>query len=151
MGVSKTPSVSASACCSWPSGESPFGAGAPGAEPTWRVFARAGPAAGTDRVPSASSTPVPHTTPMKEWHPPLPADNARIQAALTDPQRLAAVHDTGLLDSIAEESFDRLTRLASKITGAPVAFVSLLDAHRDFYKSTFGLDGPLNPMYSALI
>ena len=83
---------------------------------------------------------------MTEWPPPPPADDARIQAALIDPQRLAAVQDTGLLDSIAEESFDRLTRLAAKITGAPVAFVSLLDAHRDFYKSTFGMDAPLSTL-----
>jgi len=83
---------------------------------------------------------------MTEWPPPPPADNARIQAALLNPERLAAVQDTGLLDSIAEESFDRLTRLAAKITGAPVAFVSLLDAHRDFYKSTFGMDAPLSTL-----
>ena len=67
---------------------------------------------------------------MTELPPPLPADDARIQAALTAPLRLAAVRETGLLDSIAEESFDRLTRLASTITGAPVTFISLLDAHR---------------------
>lgn len=62
------------------------------------------------------------------------------------PSGWQAVLDTGLLDSIAEESFDRLTRLAAKITGAPVAFVSLLDAHRDFYKSTFGMDAPLSTL-----
>lgn len=75
--------------------------------------------------------------------PPKPADAAQIQAALTDPQRLAAVRDTGLLDTPPDESFDRLTRLAARLTGAPVAFVSLLDADRDFYKSAFGLGEPL--------
>lgn len=88
----------------------------------------------------------PYTTPMTELPPPLPADEARIQAALIDPRRLAAVRETGLLDSIAEESFDRLTRLAATITGAPVTFISLLDAHRDFYKSTSGMNGPLNTL-----
>ena len=83
---------------------------------------------------------------MTELPPPLPADDARIQAALTDTLRLAAVRETGLLDSIAEESFDRLTRLASTITGAPVTFISLLDAHRDFYKSTFGMGEPLSTL-----
>lgn len=75
--------------------------------------------------------------------PPKPADEARIQAVLADPRRLAAVRDTGLLDTPTEESFDRLTRLAAKLTGAPVTFVSLLDADRDFYKSTYGLGEPL--------
>ncbi|WP_225584866.1 MULTISPECIES: sensor domain-containing diguanylate cyclase [unclassified Acidovorax] len=83
-------------------------------------------------------------TPMTELPPPKPADGTQIQAALCNPQRLAAVRETGLLDSIAEESFDRLTRLASKITGAPVTFISLVDSRRDFYKSTFGMGAPLN-------
>ena len=75
--------------------------------------------------------------------PPKPADAAQIQAALSDPLRLAAVRDTGLLDTPPEESFDRLTRLAAKLTGAPVTFVSLVDADRDFYKSAYGLGEPL--------
>ncbi len=83
---------------------------------------------------------------MTELPPPLPADEARIHAALVDPLRLTAVRETGLLDSVAEESFDRLTRLASKITGAPVTFISLVDSHRDFYKSTFGLGEPLKSL-----
>lgn len=83
----------------------------------------------------AWAMPLPH---------PTPATDARIQAALTDPQRLHAVRDTGLLDTPPEESFDRLTRLAAKLTGAPVTFVTLLDADRDFYKSAFGLGEPLH-------
>ena len=78
-----------------------------------------------------------------ELPPSLPADAAQIQAALTDPRRLAAVRDTGLLDTPPEDVFDRLTRLAAKLTGAPVTFVSLLDADRDFYKSAFGLSEAL--------
>ncbi|MBU0830544.1 MAG: sensor domain-containing diguanylate cyclase [Gammaproteobacteria bacterium] len=79
-----------------------------------------------------------------ESPPPIPADEARIQTVLTDPQRLAAVFNTGLLDTPPEEGFDRLTRLAAKLTGAPVTFVSLVDADRDFYKSTFGMSEALN-------
>lgn len=78
-----------------------------------------------------------------ELPPSTPADEAQIQAALTDPRRLAAVRDTGLLDTPPEEIFDRLTRLAAKLTGAPITFVSLLDADRDFYKSAYGLGEPL--------
>lgn len=75
---------------------------------------------------------------------PVPSDEASILAALADPGRVAAVRDTGLLDTPPEESFDRLTRLAAKLTGAPVTFVSLVDSSRDFYKSAFGLGEPLN-------
>lgn len=63
-------------------------------------------------------------------------------AAVGDPQRLAAVHRTGLLDSLAEESFDRLTRLAARVLDAPVALVSLVDADRQFFKSCVGLPEP---------
>lgn len=75
---------------------------------------------------------------------PTPATEAQIQAVLLDGRRLAAVRDTGLLDTPPEESFDRLTRLAAKLTGVPVTFVALLDADRDFYKSAFGFGEPLN-------
>ncbi len=75
---------------------------------------------------------------------PKPANDAQIQAALLDERRLAAVRDSGLLDTPAEESFDRLTRLAAKLTGAPVTFMTLLESDRDFYKSTFGMGEPLS-------
>ncbi|MEO8382778.1 MAG: GAF domain-containing sensor histidine kinase [Acidobacteriota bacterium] len=60
-----------------------------------------------------------------------------------DPARLAAVRGTGRLDSATEEAFDRLTRLAARLTGAPVTFISLVDADRDFYQACFGLPEPL--------
>ncbi len=57
--------------------------------------------------------------------------------------RIAAVRDTGLLDTPVEEEFDRLTRLAAKLTGAPITFTSLVSGDRDFYKSSFGFPEPL--------
>jgi GAF domain-containing protein len=56
--------------------------------------------------------------------------------------RLAALRRTGLLDSPAEEPFDRLTRLASRLFKTPVALVSLVDADRQFFKSAVGLPEP---------
>lgn len=64
-------------------------------------------------------------------------------AARSSPARLAAVHATGLLDSDVEEVFDRLTRLAVRLLGVPAAFISLVDADRDFYKSACGFGEPL--------
>ena len=59
------------------------------------------------------------------------------------PDRLAAVRGTNLLDTEAEEVFDRLTRLAVRLVGIPAAFISLVDANRDFFKSTCGFGEPL--------
>ena len=50
--------------------------------------------------------------------------------AISDPRRLASLRATGLLDSAAEEAFDRLTRLASALLGAPSASFTLIDADR---------------------
>ena len=61
-----------------------------------------------------------------------------------DPARLEALRETRLLDTPAEESFDRLTRLAVRLVRVPVAFVSLVDEDRDFYKSHCGFGEPLS-------
>ena len=58
---------------------------------------------------------------------------------LGDADRLAALRSTGLLDSPAEEAFDRLTRLAISILRVPVSLVSIVDHDRQFFKSSGGL------------
>lgn len=58
---------------------------------------------------------------------------------IQDAARLAALRRAALLDTPAEESFDRLTRLASKILQVPMSLVSLVDKDRQFFKSQVGL------------
>ncbi|MEO6602366.1 MAG: GAF domain-containing protein, partial [Polyangiaceae bacterium] len=67
---------------------------------------------------------------------------ANHQQRLVDVVRLKALNDSDLLDSPAEAAFDRLTRLAAKVLGVPVALVSLVDDHRQFFKSAVGLQEP---------
>ncbi|HKO52781.1 MAG TPA: GAF domain-containing protein [Polyangiaceae bacterium] len=62
--------------------------------------------------------------------------------ALLAEARLSALSESELLDTPAEEAFDRFTRLASKWLNAPVALVSLVDDHRQFFKSAVGLPEP---------
>ena len=62
--------------------------------------------------------------------------------SLADPARLAALNRLNLLDSPSEAGFDRLTRVAARVLGAPVCLVSLVDARRQFFKSAHGLGGP---------
>ncbi|MDQ3066088.1 MAG: PAS domain S-box protein, partial [Actinomycetota bacterium] len=61
---------------------------------------------------------------------------------LLDPVRLDALHCTGLLDTPADETFDRFSRLACLSLNVPVALVSLVDADRQFLKSQVGLPEP---------
>lgn len=62
---------------------------------------------------------------------------------LGDPARLAALERSGLLDSPQEETFDRLTRMASRLLRAPIAVMSVVTADREFIKSQHGLVGAL--------
>ncbi|MEM6750004.1 MAG: ATP-binding protein [Planctomycetota bacterium] len=63
--------------------------------------------------------------------------------------RLDALRDCAVLDTAAEPAFDDLTRLASDLTGAPIALVSLVDADRQWFKSCVGLDAPQTPRDQA--
>jgi serine phosphatase RsbU (regulator of sigma subunit) len=57
-----------------------------------------------------------------------------------DPVRLAAVRATGLLDTAPEDSFDELTRLAATIAKVPLAFITVVDDTRSYWKSAIGMD-----------
>jgi CheY-like chemotaxis protein len=60
------------------------------------------------------------------------------RSALADKARLADLKATKLLDTPADESFDRLTRLASKLLRTPAAMMTLIDKDRQFVKSQVG-------------
>lgn len=55
------------------------------------------------------------------------------------PARLEALAETKLMDSPDEACFDRLTRLAQHLVGAPMALFSLVGADRQFFKSQIGV------------
>ena len=65
-------------------------------------------------------------------------DVLTVPEAVYDPGRLAAVHATGLLDTGPEDNFDRLASLAAMLLDAPMAFVTLVDDRRSFWKSAVG-------------
>jgi len=63
-----------------------------------------------------------------------------LPAALSDPERLAAVRATGLLDTGPEDPFDDLARLAAAVTGCRRALITLVHERRSFWKSRIGVD-----------
>ena len=68
---------------------------------------------------------------MRFEPPPIPAE---------EQERLADLCALDILDTEPERAFDNLTRLASILTGAPIALISLVDTDRQWFKSRFGLD-----------
>ena len=54
--------------------------------------------------------------------------------------RLAELCSLNVLDTIAEERFDRLTRMARRLFGVDVALVSLVDENRQWFKSCAGME-----------
>ena len=55
-------------------------------------------------------------------------------------ERLKTLYSLDVLDTGAEERFDRLTRLAKRMFDVPIALVSLVDANRQWFKSHSGLE-----------
>ncbi|MBL9104183.1 MAG: GAF domain-containing protein [Myxococcales bacterium] len=64
---------------------------------------------------------------------PLPADEA---------ERLRALQEFQILDSMPERAFDDIAFLASHICRTPIALISLIDADRQWFKARVGLGVP---------
>ena len=73
----------------------------------------------------------------------------RALAFAQDPARLAAVRRTGLLDAGLQESLQRYTRLAAKLTGSPMSMVSVIDADRQYFSGAFGTELEQTPLDSS--
>ncbi len=58
---------------------------------------------------------------------------------LASESRLGVLGRLGLLDTPPQEAFDRLTRLATQMTGAPIGVAVLVDHVRQFFVSQVGL------------
>jgi phosphoribosyl 1,2-cyclic phosphodiesterase len=58
----------------------------------------------------------------------------------SEPERLAALWDLGILDTEPEARFDRYTEVACSTFDVPIALVTLVDAERQWFKSHPGID-----------
>ncbi len=61
------------------------------------------------------------------------------QAPQNEKARLLALQDLHVLDTAAEQRFDRFTKLAAKLFDVHICLVSLVDANRLWFKSKQGL------------
>lgn len=59
---------------------------------------------------------------------------------INEAARIKTLQSLNILDTQAEERFDRLTRLAARMFDVPIALVSLIDEDRQWFKSSVGLE-----------
>lgn len=59
--------------------------------------------------------------------------------------RLLATRNAGLLDTPADARYDRIVRLASQVVDAPIALITLVDEHRQWFKARFGMSKTETP------
>jgi EAL domain-containing protein (putative c-di-GMP-specific phosphodiesterase class I) len=59
--------------------------------------------------------------------------------------RIAALESYGILDTPEEQVFDEFARLAASICGTPIALISFVDGHRQWFKARTGLKETQTP------
>jgi two-component system, NtrC family, sensor kinase len=70
--------------------------------------------------------------------------------AKTEAARVAALNRYAILDTEPEQTFDDLVTLASYTCKTPMAFLSLVDDHRQWFKSKVGVEVRETPLDSSI-
>ncbi|MEL6465239.1 MAG: histidine kinase dimerization/phosphoacceptor domain -containing protein [Pseudomonadota bacterium] len=65
-------------------------------------------------------------------------------------ERLDALRSYDVLDTPYEDDFDSIVDLASDVCDAPIALISLVDGHRQWFKAVKGLDITETPLDSSI-
>jgi signal transduction histidine kinase len=70
--------------------------------------------------------------------------------ANNESERLKVLESYDIMDSMPEQEYDDVLELASQICEAPIALISLLDYHRQWFKSRRGVDDAQTPRSIAM-
>jgi len=60
-------------------------------------------------------------------------------------ERIARLHDLGILDTLPNPAFDAITELAARVCETPIALISFIDVKRQWFKSRLGLPATETP------
>ncbi|CAM3567538.1 Diguanylate cyclase (GGDEF)-like protein [Deinococcus saxicola] len=72
-------------------------------------------------------------------------DDQLVADADDEQQRLTALYRFGILDTLPEPQFDRLVALAAQFFDMPMASVTFIDEHRQWFKARIGFDASEGP------
>ncbi len=62
------------------------------------------------------------------------------QKPANEAERLSALYEYNLLNTLPEKEYDNITKIASEICHAPISMITLIDNDKQFHKSRLGLD-----------
>ena len=79
-------------------------------------------------------------TKLRYWTMRLACRWVRAQTPVDETQRLETLHKLAILDTVPEERFDRITRIAAATLNVPIALISLVDKDRQWFKSCVGMN-----------
>ena len=69
----------------------------------------------------------------------------RTEGTMSETQRQRDLDTYRIVDSLPEEAYDDIVRLAARLCGAPVATMSLIDRDRQWFKSRVGIESTQTP------
>lgn len=69
--------------------------------------------------------------------------------AENEARRLFALRRYGILDTMAERTFDDIVHVAASVFDVPISLISLVDERRQWFKSKFGMTLPETPRDQA--
>jgi GAF domain-containing protein len=78
-----------------------------------------------------------------------PATPVQDDAAAGEVARQAEVDSYAIVDTLEEQAYDDLTRLAAEACGVPIALITILDHDRNWFKSRIGVQLAEAPRESA--
>jgi len=64
----------------------------------------------------------------------------KVPQPVNENERIAELQEYNILDSLPENDFDDITKIASQICGTPISLISIVDKERQWFKSKQGLE-----------